>query len=386
MNKGNLFTKKIGDLDFTLLIATALLVVIGVVSVFSASYYSSISQTGAPYTIFIKQLIYAIAGAVLLYLSSKMNYHAWRNLMVIILPVTILLLLLVLTPYGQTINGASRWISLGFFTIMPGEISKFCMIIVASVYFSANPKRVKNLKGLMPIVMILAIVFLLIMKQPNFSVAATVVFVVIAITIVAGLNKNMLIMSGAGVIAVMAVAVLGDRGGYRFARVTSFLDPFANASGESFQVVQSLMALGSGGVSGVGIGNSVQKTMYLPEPHNDFIMAIIGEEVGFIGVAAIIAIYVIFIWRGVIIAMKAPDLFGSLMATGIVAMVSCQVVFNLAVVTSSMPATGVALPFISYGGNALWIFMTCSGILLNISKERSIIRNFTVEKYTLGKN
>ena len=143
------------------------------------------------------------------------------------------------------------------------------------------------------------------------------------------------------------------------------------------------MALGSGGIFGVGIGKSIQKTMYLPEPHNDFIMAIIGEEVGFIGILVIIILYVILIWRGVIIAINAPDLFGTLLATGIVSMVSAQVIFNIGVVTSSLPATGIALPFISYGGNALIIFMTCSGILLNISKKRTIERNYTVEKYII---
>ncbi len=199
--------------------------------------------------------------------------------------------------------------------------------------------------------------------------------------IVAGLNRVFLIGGGALFAVALIFAIIGDRDGYRFARVTGFLHPFKDASGDSFQVVQSLMALGSGGIFGVGIGKSIQKTMYLPEPHNDFIMAIIGEEVGFVGLLVVIILYVILIWRGVIIAINAPDLFGTLLATGIVSMVSTQVVFNIGVVTSSLPATGVAMPYISYGGNALIIFMTCSGILLNISKKRTIERNYTVEKY-----
>lgn len=384
MGRTKLFiTKRIGPMDFPLMIITLLLVLIGVVAVFSASFYSSISESGSPYGFAIKQVAFAIIGLICMILSTKMNYHVWRSFSIPILGISFFLLFIVIAGAGSTVNGATRWIRIFGFTLMPGEISKFSMIIATAAYVSAKPSRVNTVKGLSPIIICLGLACYLIMKQPSLSVAATLAVIVMFMLIVAGLNKSFLIGGGALFAAALIFAIIGDRDGYRFARVTGFLHPFKDASGDSFQVVQSLMALGSGGIFGVGIGKSIQKTMYLPEPHNDFIMAIIGEEVGFVGLLVVIILYVILIWRGVIIAINAPDLFGTLLATGIVSMVSTQVVFNIGVVTSSLPATGVAMPYISYGGNALIIFMTCSGILLNISKKRTIERNYTVEKYII---
>lgn len=382
MGRTKLFiTKRIGPMDFPLMITTLLLVLIGVVAVFSASFYSSISESGSPYGFAIKQIVFAIIGLICMILSTKMNYHVWRTFSIPILGISFFLLFIVIAGAGSTVNGATRWIRIFGFSLMPGEISKFSMIMATAAYVSAKPSRVNTVKGLLPIIICLGLACYLIMKQPSLSVAATLAVIVMFMLIVAGLNKSFLIGGGALFAAALIFAIIGDRDGYRFARVTGFLHPFKDASGDSFQVVQSLMALGSGGIFGVGIGKSIQKTMYLPEPHNDFIMAIIGEEVGFVGLLVVIILYVILIWRGVIIAINAPDLFGTLLATGIVSMVSIQVVFNIGVVTSSLPATGVAMPYISYGGNALIIFMTCSGILLNISKKRTIERNYTVEKY-----
>ena len=382
MGRTKLFiTKRIGPMDFPLMITTLLLVLIGVVAVFSASFYSSISESGSPYGFAIKQVVFAIIGLICMILSTKMNYHVWRTFSMPILGISFFLLFIVIAGAGSTVNGATRWIRIFGFTLMPGEISKFSMIIATAAYVSAKPSRVNTVKGLSPIIICLGLACYSIMTQPSLSVAATLAVIVMFMLIVAGLNKIFLIGGGTLFAAALIFAIIGDRDGYRFARVTGFLHPFKDASGDSFQVVQSLMALGSGGIFGVGIGKSIQKTMYLPEPHNDFIMAIIGEEVGFVGLLVVIILYVILIWRGVIIAINAPDLFGTLLATGIVSMVSTQVVFNIGVVTSSLPATGVAMPYISYGGNALIIFMTCSGILLNISKKRTIERNYTVEKY-----
>lgn len=382
MGRTKLFiTKRIGPMDFPLMITTLLLVLIGVVAVFSASFYSSISESGSPYGFAIKQVVFAIIGLICMILSTKMNYHVWRTFSMPILGISFFLLFIVIAGAGSTVNGATRWIRIFGFSLMPGEISKFSMIIATAAYISAKPNRINTVKGLSPIIICLGLAGYLIMKQPSLSVAATLAVIVMFMLIVAGLNKIFLIGGGTLFAATLIFAIIGDRDGYRFARVTGFLHPFKDASGDSFQVVQSLMALGSGGIFGVGIGKSIQKTMYLPEPHNDFIMAIIGEEVGFVGLLVVIILYVILIWRGVIIAINAPDLFGTLLATGIVSMVSTQVVFNIGVVTSSLPATGVAMPYISYGGNALIIFMTCSGILLNISKKRTIERNYTVEKY-----
>ena len=209
----------------------------------------------------------------------------------------------------------------------------------------------------------------LVMGQPNMSTAITIAGIIVSMMFVAGMQYRYLIglgaLGGAGIIGL----ILMPGGEYRMQRVTTFMNPFADAAGEGYQVVQSLLALGSGGIMGSGLGKSVQKTLYLPEPQNDFILAVIGEELGFVGIAVLMIIYMVLVWRGIKIAMNAPDRFGMLLASGITVMIGLQVILNVAVVTSSMPATGVILPFISYGGNALWLFMIAAGIMLNISRH-----------------
>ena len=217
--------------------------------------------------------------------------------------------------------------------------------------------------------MIMGIFAVLIVKQPNLSTAITVCGIVVCMQLVAGMNWGYIaFLVGLGVAGVAGLFTYAADS-YWVSRITSFLDPFADAAGEGYQVVQSLLALGSGGLFGVGIGKSVQKSLYLPEPQNDFILAIIGEELGFIGVLALRFVYCLFIWRGAKIAINAPDQCGLLLASGIVLMVAIQVILNVAVVTSSMPPTGINLPFVSYGGNALLMFMFASGVLLNISRQ-----------------
>ena len=217
---------------------------------------------------------------------------------------------------------------------------------------------------------------MLIMKQPNLSTAITVCGIIVSMMLVAGMKWRYCIGAvGAGALGIVAILVM--KSGHWYSRLTSFTDPFADPLGDGYQVVQSLLALGSGGLFGVGLGKSVQKNLYLPEPQNDFIAAIIGEELGFVGLMLLLVVYCLFIWRGVHIAINAPDQFGMLLASGIVLMVAIQVILNIAVVTSSMPATGINLPFISYGGNGLLMFMFSVGVLINISRHE--IRNTGVE-------
>lgn len=226
----------------------------------------------------------------------------------------------------------------------------------------------------LPLFAVAGVFGFLILKQPNMSTAITVVGIIFLMMFVAGWNWKVFVGTIIAGIAGILGIIIANPDSHWASRLTSFLDPFADPLGEGFQVVQSLMALGSGGLFGVGLGKSIQKNLYLPEPQNDFILAIIGEELGFIGILCLIAVYLIFIWRGVHIALNAPDHFGMLLASGIVIMVAVQVVLNIAVVTSSMPATGVILPFVSYGGNALLIFMGCTGILLNISRHEAKVK------------
>ena len=208
------------------------------------------------------------------------------------------------------------------------------------------------------------------MKQPNLSTAMTLAGIVVGMTFLAGLDiKYIITIAGLGILAVCGIATSGT---YWATRLFSFWDPFKAAKDDGFQAVQSLLALGTGGLTGRGLGESIQKTLYLPEPQNDFILAIIGEEMGLAGVLVMLTVFIILIWRCAKVTINAPDLFGMLFAGGVTMMIGIQVILNIAVVTSSMPPTGVALPFISYGGNTLWIFMGCIGILLNISRQSTL--------------
>ena len=302
-----------------------------------------------------------------MYLMSNFNYHNIRRLSKPILLVTIICLLLLFTPFGVTANGSTRWLRIGI-TIMPGEIAKAAMIIFTAAYLSADIRRAKKLKNLVIVLGLAGIFFILIDKQPNLSTALTVVMIAVGMCFLAGMQWRYIGLMILGGLCLVATKTIGGES-YQSDRIKSFIDPFAYAKGEGYQVVQSLMALGSGGIYGVGIGRSVQKTLYLPEPHTDFIMAIVGEELGLIGVIIVLLMFVILVWRCFFVSMKAPDRFGMLLAGGVGIMTAVQVLMNVAVVTSSMPPTGVAMPFITYGGNSLWIFMGMYGIVLNISRQ-----------------
>lgn len=361
--------------DLIVLGVTAVLVLFGTVMVFSASYYSAIAESGDPYFYLKKQLIWVALGAFLMWFFYKVDYHVWGKMYVLIYGVGLILLLLIFTPLGITDMGATRWLGIpGIpFTIMPGECAKFAIIIFTAGYLDRNPKVITNFfKGPLPILLAAGAYAFFIMQQPNMSTAATLCIIVIGMIFAAGAKMvHLLGVAGVGLTGGM-VLIIGDESGYRFKRMLSFLDPFEDMLGNGWQVVQSLLALGTGGLTGLGLGNSVQKNLYLPEAQNDFILAIIGEELGFIGIMFLMSLYLIFVWRGLHVAMNAPDFLGMMLAAGITIMVGVQVAINVAVVTSSMPPTGVILPFISYGGNALMIFMASVGILLNVSKKEQV--------------
>lgn len=362
----------LGQSDFLIVALTTILVIFGLVMVFSASYYKSINDNGSPYDYLMNQGVNAIGGFVLMFIAASIDYHKYKKFCNLIIGGSLLLLFLVLTPLGVGAGGATRALYFGV-TIMPGEIAKLAVIIFVSAYLSKSPKMILDTKkGVLPMLGLGLLMAGLIMKQPNLSTALTVCGIIGGIMILAGLRWIWVGgIAAIGGFGVFTLAMLGDKIGMDHwkARLVSFRDPFADAVGDGFQVVQSLLALGSGGLFGMGLGKSIQKNLYLPEPQNDFILAIIGEELGFIGLLLLIAVYGALVWRGFHVAMNAPDLFGMLLAGGVTIMIGLQVIMNIAVVTSSMPATGIALPFISYGGNALWICMTSIGILLNVSRQ-----------------
>lgn len=374
--KGKKRTKlKLKSGDFWLMLFTLMLVLFGLIMVFSASYYSSISQDGNPYGYLVRHGAWVVFGLVAMAFGALFDYRKYKKWALPILIVSVILLVMVLTPLGQTTNGATRWIKVGPVTLMPGEIAKIAAIIFVAWFLSEDASRIKSLKrGILPLLGIIAVYGALIVKQPNLSTAITVCGIIIAMMLVAGLKwRYVATAGGIGVVGILSIVIF-MKDTYWYNRLTSFTDPFQDALGDGYQAVQSLLALGSGGLFGVGLGKSVQKNLYLPEPQNDFILAIIGEELGYIGVLLLIALYCLFIWRGIHIALNAPDQFGLLLASGIVLMVAIQVILNIAVVTSSMPPTGINLPFISYGGNALLIFMFSAGVLLNISRHGLKVR------------
>jgi cell division protein FtsW len=244
------------------------------------------------------------------------------------------------------------------------------MIIFTSSFLIRDPRNIHTLKGLGILVLVMVLHFGLIIMQPNLSTAIVIVLIMIAIMIVAGLNYAFLIFPAGAAIAGYFYIITFKNPYHWYQRLTSFMDPFADRQGDGYQVTQGLIALGNGGLKGLGFGQSIAKNMYLPEPQNDFILAILGEELGYIGFLVLMAAYIILITRLMMIALKARDRLGFYLATGVAVMLGLQVVINVAVVTSSMPATGITLPFISYGGTSIWSFMMVMGIALNVSKRQ----------------
>lgn len=354
--------------DYTLVITILLLLAIGLVMVLSASSPTALSESGNSYKYFIKQLIFAGAGVVAMAVISKIDYRFYQKFYKQAWWLSLILLVLVIAV-GREVNEAKRWIyiteSLSF---QPSEIVKFLMIIFYAGILVKNRNELNRyVKGFAKHMCLLAPIIALLLLQPHFSASIVIVGVCVAMMIVAGCKLWHLIATGltVGIPGIIGLIIIEP---YRLTRVTTFLDPWKDATGTGWQVIQSLYAIGSGGLFGAGLGESKQKYLYIPEPHNDFIFSVLAEEIGFIGCAVVIILFAIFIWRGVLIAMRAPDMFGSLVATGITALIAIQVIINIAVVTSSMPATGMPLPFFSYGGTALFILLCEMGVLLNISR------------------
>ncbi len=357
--------------DFWLLVCVLVLAAFGLIMVFSASYYASISENNTPFYYLIRGGMWLVIGLGAMVFGMSFDYRQYNNGWFVLAVVLGCLGALVAVLFiGSNINGATRWIAVGPVTIMPGEWAKVAIILFIAWYFGRRPNRIRSFfLGILPTIVVTGAFAFLIIRQPNLSTAITVIGIAVAMLIVAGMHWAYVIVAGVlGVGGIVSILVFMQES-YWYTRMTNFIDPFQDLYGEGYQVAQSLLALGSGGVTGVGLGKSVQKSLYLPEPQNDFILAIIGEELGFVGILILMALYCVFIWRGMKIAIKAPDHFGMLLASGVVLMIAIQVILNIAVVTASMPATGINLPFISYGGNGIIIFLFASGVLLNISRH-----------------
>lgn len=340
-------------IDFTLIITILLLLSIGLVMVLSASSPSALAQSGNSYSFFSKQLIFAILGLAAMMFISKIDYRFYKKFYKHAWWIALLLLALVLVA-GKEINGAKRWIYLTeTLSFQPSEMVKFLMIVFyAGILVKNRDELSKYGKGFIKHVLFLAPIIGLLLLQPHFSASIVIIGICSVMMIMAGCKFWHFLATGA-VAGIPALILLIIKEPYRLQRVVTFLDPWKDATDTGWQVIQSLYAIGSGGLFGAGLGESKQKYLYIPEPHNDFIFSILGEELGFIGCAVVLILFAILIWRGILIAMKAPDMFGSLVAIGITALIAIQVIINVAVVTSSMPATGMPLPFFSYRRNGI---------------------------------
>ena len=370
VNKSLIKKKKAKKLDIGLLVTIFILLSLGLIMVLSASAPSALTYDGDSYFYFKSQLINAIIGIGGMMFFSFVDYRLYNKgrIPLIAICVAMLLLVLVLVPgIGVTVKGATRWIKLGI-TFQPSEIMKIALIVFLASRLSKDPKKNKKFwKGIFPNLMVVAIVCFLLYKEPHYSAIGIIAIVSAIMIFVSGMRMAQIFVAAPPILAVGIFYLLQDT--YRVERLVSFLDPWKDLLDTGWQAVQSLYAVGSGGLFGVGLGNSTQKYMYIPEPHNDFIFAIWSEEAGFIGAVAVIILFGIFIWRGITIAMKAPDMFGTLLAIGITSLVAVQALLNIAIVSALFPVTGIPLPFFSFGGTALIILLSSCGVLLNISRN-----------------
>lgn len=353
-------------IDFTILFTVIVLVAIGIVMVFSASFYYSSQRWGDSLYFFKRQCVWAAAGFAAMIVAARVDYSKLQRFSRLFLIVSILLLGAVLV-IGEERNFATRWLNIGGITLQPAELAKFAMIFFISDTVARSKGKLKFVKGVLPIMLAAGVIFGLIILQPNMSTAGSILILTMVMLFIGG--ASLWFLGGLTGAAAAGAVVLVITAEYRLKRYLAFIDPWSDPLDTGYQLIQSLYSLGSGGLFGLGLARSRQKLLYLPYPETDFIFSIIGEELGFIGATIIILLFLILIWRGIRTALAAPDLFGSMLASGIISMIAIQVAINIAVVTASMPPTGLPLPFISYGGSSLAIFLASIGVLLNISKH-----------------
>ncbi len=365
--KLSVLNKSTKKMDYSFLLIVFSLLSFGLIMVFSASSATAHYQYDDAYYFIKRQFAWALIGLVIMFLISRISYKTIYRYALHLMGVAIVLLIAVLL-IGIEVKGAKRWLGFGPLSFQPSEVAKFAVIVFLSRSLSTNKEALKTFKeGFLPYVAIIGIVAVLVFLEPHFSGAMVIAMTGFIIMLAAGAKISHFILIALPVVPIAVIAMVSAS--YRLARVTTFLNPFADESGAGWQIIQSLYAIGSGGFFGLGLGQSRQKFLYLPEPQNDFIFSIICEELGFIGALLVILLFVMLIWKGIKIAINAPDKFSSLVVTGIIALIAVQTVLNIAVVTSSIPATGMPLPFFSYGGTSLVFILAEMGVVLSISRE-----------------
>ena len=364
--------KKRGSIDFLLILIVFVLLSIGLVMVLSASSYEDLIYHKDAYYTFKRQVTWAGLGLLAMIFTMNYDYHKLKKFSIPLLILSIILLIIVLFMPAR--NASRRWIGVGSLAFQPSEIAKFSVILyMASSMVNKKDKIKSFISGILPYLLVGGLIFGLILIEPNLSIAGTVLIVLFFMLIVVGARVHHLTLLA--VLGSIMAVVFTFSEDYRYRRLTAFLDPWKDPLDTGYQAIQSLLALGSGGLMGLGLGKSRQKFFYIPEPQNDFIFSIIGEELGFLGTSIIIVLFLCLIWRGVKIALNAADTFGSLLAAGITSLIAVQTIINIAVATSSMPITGIPLPFISSGGSSLTLMMMAVGILMNISRYEKVDRS-----------
>lgn len=352
--------------DLLIFVSVILLLAIGIVMVYSASSIRSLIEHQDSLFYLRRQVYWTLLGMALLFVTMRIDYHHYKRWAKPLILFTLLCLILVLIPsIGVMRGGSRRWLGYGNLLFQPSELAKISLVLYLALYLSHKKERIHRFLGILPPLLIACVMAGLIILEPDLGTSITIIGTALAILFAAGVRVNHLFFITISSLPVLSYFILAEE--YRRKRLFAFLDPWADPLNTGFQIIQSLFALGSGGLFGLGLGRSRQKFFYLPEPGTDFIFAVLGEELGFLGTSFIIFLFFLFAWRGLRVSLGAPDLFGSILALGITTMIVLQAIVNIGVVTGSMPVTGITLPFISYGGSSLVIMLCGVGILLNIS-------------------
>lgn len=358
------------SLDFSMLVTILILLSMGLVMVATASSYHALSTYGNSSELLTKQLTLGLLGVAGMLIISKIDYRAYRKWSYLGYIVALCLLIAVLTPLGVTVNGAKRWLGFGeTLTFQPSEIMKIMLVLATATYISTSVKKLNSFKGyIVPLILLIAVVIVMFLQK---HMSGTLVMVVASFSVIfaSGIKIKAKYVVAIILIGVLALGAFIAAEPFRLKRILSFTNPEEDIQDGNWQAAQSLYAIGSGGVFGRGLGQSRQKYLWLPEAQNDFIFSVLGEEFGLVGTVAVLATFTFFIYRGYRIAITCKDMYGSLIATGITSVFAIQIFVNIAVVTCTMPVTGMPLPFFSYGGTALFINLCTMGILLNISRN-----------------
>jgi len=358
-------------IDRVLFTATLLLICVSVVMVYSASAVVALERFQQPYLFLTKQALWSVLGLAVLVVAMRVDYRTYRNEAFIWCLLGLVFLMLVAVLFSAPVNGTRRWFGVGGLGVQPSELAKIACVFFTALMLERRMHRIDDLSySLMPIGLIIGLVVALILLQPDFGTSISLALVVAVMVFAAGLHYRYFV--GLALVALPAIYIVLVAAPYRRRRLLAFWDPWADPLGDGFQIIQSLVAVGTGGVFGRGLMGGVQKLFYLPEPHTDFIYAVIGEELGLVGATAILLCFCVIAWRGLRIAARADDTFGSFVALGLTTMIAAQAFVNISVVLGLMPTKGIPLPLVSFGGSSLLINLLGMGVLLNISQHETV--------------